>query len=127
MSIDWLQDLERMVDGGRAQYATPGVSRNQWVIGESVEELQRHAKRAADHKKMSVNIVRLISKHDAIAGNMFLVPTKIGDPGPRGEPVIEWSIVDTKEAAEMMKDVRFGPSPFFAMEIEQEVASSTQS
>jgi hypothetical protein len=70
--------------------------------------------------------VRLVSKHEAITGDLFLVPTKIGDPGPRGEAQIEWSTVETKEAAEMMRDVRHGPSPFFAMQVEQKIESEAE-
>jgi len=121
MSIDWLFDLERDVDAGKDVFACPGVGRNQWVIARNVTELKKVAKRTADNKKMSVNIVRLICKSDAIAGNLFLVPTKIGDPGSRGEPQIEWTTIETKEAAETMRDVRHGPSPFFAMQIEESV------
>ena len=40
MSIDWLLDLERMVDNGRVFYATPGPGRNQWIIGKDLEELK---------------------------------------------------------------------------------------
>ncbi len=123
MSIDYLMDLERDIEGGRDVYATPGVGRNQWVMGKSVEELRRAAKKTADHKKTSVTIVRLIPKSDAISGQLFLVPTKIGEPGTRGEPQIEWSPIETKEAAEVLRDVRRGPSPFFAMQVEETVAS----
>lgn len=121
MSIDWLLDLERNIDNGREVFACPGVSRNQWIMGKSVDELRKVAKRSADHKKLPVNVVRLIGKGDAIAGDLFLVPTQIGDPGPRGEPQIQWSTVETKEAAEMMRDVKHGPSPFFGMQIEDTV------
>lgn len=121
MSIDWLCDLEREIDNGKELFACPGIARNQWVIAPNMEELARSAKRAAEHKKLPVNIVRLISKHDAIAGDLYLVPTKIGDPGPRGEAHIQWSTVETKEAAEMMRDVRHGPSPFFGMQIEKTI------
>lgn len=125
MSIDWLFDLERMIEGGKDIFACPGVGRNQWVIGRSVEDLKRFAKRAADNRKMQVQIVRLIPKSDAIAGNLFLVPTRIDEPGSRGEPQIQWSSVETKEAAEMMRDVRHGPAPFFGMQIETSVAPET--
>lgn len=121
MSIDWLNDLERAIDNGKEVFACPGVSRNQWMIGKSVDDLTRQAKRTADSRKMAVNIVRLINKQDAVAGDLFLVPTKIEEPGPRGEPVIQWSTVETREAAEMMRDVRQGPSPFFAMQSETTV------
>ena len=124
MSIDFLMDLERAVDGGKEVFACPGVARNQWHIERNVEELKKFAKRAADNRKRAVSIVRLITKDDAIAGDLFLVPTRIGDIGVRGEPQIQWSTVETKEAAEMMRDVRHGPSPYFGMQIVQDVAPS---
>jgi len=121
MSIDFLFDLERDIDGGKEYFAVPGVGRNQWSISKSVEELRKFAKRTADHKKTPVQIVRLIPKSDAVAGNLFLVPTRIGEPGARGEPQIEWSPIETKEAAEVMRDVRHGPSPFFGMQVEETI------
>ena len=121
MSIDWLFDLERAVDGGREVFACPGVGKNQWVIGKSVDELKKTAQRAADLKKLPVSIVRLVPKMDAVAGDLFLVPVKIGDPGPRGEPQIEWKPFETREAGENMRDVRHGPSPFFGMQVETTV------
>lgn len=124
MSIDWLYDLEREVDSGKDILACPAIQRNQWVIGKPIEELRKLAKRAADHKKMAVHIVQLISKQDAIAGDMFLVPTNIGEPGSRGEPVIQWSTVETKDAAEMMRDVKHGPAPFFGMQVQETIEST---
>lgn len=121
MSIDWLFELERGLDAGREYFACPGPGRNQWVISKVKEDLSRTAQRAADLKKIPVNIVRLIPKTDAVAGDLFLVPTAIGEAGPRGEPAIEWKAVETREAAEMMRDVRHGPSPFFGMQIEQTI------
>lgn len=121
MSIDWLTDLERALDNGREFYACPGAGRNQWMITKSIEDLRRHAQRAADSKKMSVNIVRLVPKAEATAGDLFLVPVGIEELGPRGEPNIKWSTVETREAAEMMRDVRHGPCPFFAMQVVESV------
>lgn len=121
MSIDWLLDLERGIDGGKEIFACPGPGRNQWIMARSIDELRKHAQRAADTKKMPVTIVRVISKNDAVAGDLFLVPTSIGEPGARGEPQIQWSPVETKEAAEMMRDVRKGPSPIFGMQVQETV------
>ncbi|RMG42822.1 MAG: hypothetical protein D6719_05365 [Candidatus Dadabacteria bacterium] len=126
MSIDWIFDLERDIDNGQEVLACPGLSRNQWYIGKPYDELKQLAQRVANHKKMTVNIVRLVSHHDAIAGDLFLVPTKIGEPGARGEPHIEWSTVETKEAAEMMRDLRQGPAPFFAMQQQETVDPSDE-
>ena len=121
MSIDFLFELDRSIEGGRELFACPGLGRNQWIIGKSAAELKRHAQRAADSRKMAVSIVRLISRNEAMAGDLFLVPTQIGEPGSRGEPQIAWSTVETKEAAELMKDVRKGPPPYFGMQVEETV------
>ncbi len=121
MSIDWIFDLERDIENGREIFACPTVGKNQWLIGKTIEELRRTAKRAADNKKLAVSVVRLISIHDAVAGDLFLCPIAIGEPGPRGEPSIQWSTVETREAAEMMRDVKHGPSPFFAMQMVETV------
>lgn len=121
MSIDWLFDLERDIENGKEIFACPGTGRNQWMMGKNTEELRKHAKRAANTKKMAVNLVRLVAKGDALMGDLFLVPVEIGEPGARGEPQIKWSAVETKEAAEMMRDVRRGPAPFFAMQVEESV------
>lgn len=118
MSIEWLYDLERDVDMGREVFACPGVGPKQWVFSkEGPEALARTAQRAANITKMKVSIVRLISRH-SLSTNSMLVPVKINDPGPRGEPQIQWSVVESKEAAETMRDIREGPSPYFAMETE---------
>jgi hypothetical protein len=73
---------------------------------------------------MSVNIVRLALRQDAVAGDLFLVPTAIEEAGPRGEPNVKWSTVETREAAEMMRDVKHGPCPFFAMQVEETIEST---
>jgi hypothetical protein len=119
MSIDWLFELERAVDSGREMFACPGLGKNQWVVSKTLDELQKVARRAADQKKIPVNIVRIIPKQDAVAGDLFLVPVNVGDPGARGEPQVEWKVFDTKEAAEMMRDVRQGPAPFFGAQIQE--------
>ena len=121
MSIDWLYDLERDIDNGKDRFACVGLGRNQWLIKPTMEELDKMANRVANQRKMGVNVVKLVNKDDALTGDMFLVPTTIGDPGSRGEPSIEWSTVETKEAADMMRDVRHGPSPYFGMQVEKTV------
>ena len=121
MSIDFIFELERSIDSGKEIYACPGIGRNQWLFGKTSDELKKPAQRAADNKKMPVNIVRLINKNEVVAGDLFLVPTQIGDPGPRGEPSVQWSTVETKEASEMMKDVRKGPPPFFGMQVTETI------
>ena len=103
MSIDWLWDLERAVETGKSYYACQAAGRNQWAIARSADELRKVAKRAASHKKLAVDIVRLVSPHE-MAGALYLVLTEIGEPEPRGESNIKLACVETKEAAEIMCD-----------------------
>jgi hypothetical protein len=124
MSIDWLLDVERALENGKEIFACPGAGRNQWQISKAIDDLRKVAQRAADTKKMSVNIVRLALRQDAVAGDLFLVPTAIEEAGPRGEPNVKWSTVETREAAEMMRDVKHGPCPFFAMQVEETIEST---
>jgi hypothetical protein len=121
MSIDFLFEIERALDAGKILYCSPGNGRNQFVIGKSIEELKKVAQRSADTQKISVVIARLISKSDAVTGDQFLVPVEIGEPGARGEPQVKWRVVDTKDAAEMFKDVRKGTPPFFGLQAEETI------
>lgn len=125
MSIDYLFEIERALDAGKNLYCCAGSGRNQYVIGKSAEELKKIAQRSADTQKISVFIARLIPKTDAVAGDQFLVPVEIGDPGARGEPQVKWRVVDTRDAAEMFKDVRKGTPPFFGLQIEETLNPSS--
>ncbi len=115
--IDWLSELERAVDKGQRILACRDVAEKNWIIGRPIEDLRSVAQRVADAKKTEVNIVALLPKSEALIGEYYLVPTKIVDStDKRGNPQISWSLVDTKEAAEMMRDVKYGPSPYFGMQ-----------
>ena len=119
MAIDYLAELEHAIDGGKTLYACPGHQGNEWHIGESIEELRKKAQRTANAKKYSCNIYRLINKMDTGEGDSYLVVRKILEPGPRGEPHLNWSLVDTREAAEMLRDVSQGPTPYFGASTEE--------
>ncbi len=117
LAIDWLGELERNVENGQRVLACPGIAEKEWIIGKPIEELRMVAQRVADAKKAPVSVVTLLPKSETLIGELFLVPTKIVDsPDKRGNPQIKWSLVDTKEAAEMMRDVKYGPSPYFGMQ-----------
>ncbi len=113
MSFDYLEDLESSVESGAFIYACPGSSSNKWHISKKVKELVPQAQRVADGRGMKVHIYQLIARMDAITGDSFLICRKIHQPGPSGEPRLEWALVDTREAAETMRDVSEGPSPYF--------------
>jgi hypothetical protein len=119
MSIEFLNDLERDIEMGREVWACPGVSPKDWVFSKTgAEPLRKIAQRTANVTKMKVQIGRLGSRYSVSAATM-LVPTHIGDSGLRGEPHVKWSLVESKEAAEVLRDIRFGPSPYFAFEVEE--------
>ncbi len=119
MSIDYLEDLEAAVTNGRRKFTCPGPNANEWFISDSLEELQSKAQRTADVRRFQCSIYRLVNKMETVSGDSYLVVRKILEPGPRGEPHFHWSMVDTREAAEMLRDVSQGPTPFFGAVVEE--------
>ena len=61
----------------------------------------------------------MTNKMDATEGDVFLYCKKILEPSPSGEPHLQWGVVDTRDAAEMMRDVSQGPSPYFGLNVEE--------
>ena len=117
MSIDYLAEMEHEVDSGREIYACPGPQGNEWYISSDLEDLRKKAQRSASALKREVQIFKLINKMDTVSGDSYLAVRKILEPGPKGEPKMQWTLVDTREAAEMMRDVSEGPSPYFGTSI----------
>ena len=113
MSIDWLDDLSRAIDNGKEVYMAPGLQNNEWLLAYSLEELRIKAQRTANSRKFQAHVYRLVNKMDTVSDDSYLVVRKILDPSPQGDPRFQWSIVDTREAAEMMRDVSRGPTPYF--------------
>ena len=113
MSIDYLQELEQSINDGTELYACPGQQASEWHISKALEELRLKAQRAANARKYETQVWRLINTMDATSEDSFLIVRKILDPGPRGEPRMQWTLVDTREAAELMRDVSQGPTPYF--------------
>jgi hypothetical protein len=119
MSIDYLEDLEKSINNGKELYACPGVQSAEWELSGDMAALEKKAQRTANALKFQCIIYRLINKADTVSDDCYLVVRKILDPGSRGEPRFQWGIVDTREAAEMMRDVSQGPSPYFGATIEK--------
>lgn len=119
MSLDYLEEMERAINNGAQIYATPGQHMNEWHLARTPEELEAIAQRTANSRKYEVSIFRMINRMEAVAGDSYLVVKKIGDPGPRGEPHLQWTLVDTRDAADMLRDVSHGPSPYFGAAIEK--------
>ena len=117
MSIDYLEDLERAIDNSYEYYMCQGAQASEWTLSTSLDELRKKAQRVADSRKIQVNIYRLVNKFDALSSDSYLCVRKILDPAPKGAPRFQWIIVDTKEAAEMMRDVSQGPSPYYGASV----------
>jgi hypothetical protein len=117
MSIDYLEDLQRFIDNGQEIYVSPGVQSSEWEMSSDVDYLRKKAQRTANAMKFQVHLYKFIAKGDVTNDDCYLVVRKILDPSPRGEPRFQWVIVDTKEAAEMLRDVSQGPTPYFGATI----------
>jgi hypothetical protein len=124
MSFDYLDDLEKRIDRGDVFYACPGPHHNEWFVSTSLDEMMQKGRRTANSRRYEVHVYRLISKMDTVTGDSYLVVRKIFEPGPRGEPHLHWSLVDTREAAEMLRDVSQGPSPYFGATVEATITPS---
>jgi hypothetical protein len=121
MTMDYLAEVEHDVDSGRTIYACPSHQGQEWHLAESLEDLRKKAKRTANAKKYPCNIYRVINRMDTGEGDSYLVVRKILDPGPKGEPHLNWILVDTREAAEMLRDVSQGPTPYFGATVEETI------
>lgn len=121
MAIDYLEDMEYNLSRGSTLYACPSVNTGDWILSSDVEELRPKAQRAANSIKHELNIYRLSSAGDAMGQDGFLVVRKFLEPMRDGTPRMQWTLVDTKEAGEMMRDVSQGPSPYFAAVLEETI------
>jgi hypothetical protein len=121
MAIDYLEDIERSLENGRELFACPSVNAGDWILSDDVESIKPKAMRAAKSKKHELHIYRLASIHMASFQDGFLVVRKFLEPNHDGTPKMQWTMVDTKEASEMMRDVSQGPSPYFAAMIEETI------
>ncbi len=124
MSIDYIEEMADAIVRGDRKYACPGPRTGEWYLSTSIEDLRAKAKRTAGATRMPTGIYRLVDKLDTTSGDTYLVVKKFLEPGPRGEPNIQWSQVDTREAADMLRDVSQGPSPYFGMVLEETVQPS---
>lgn len=121
MAIDYLEDIEKSLERGREIFACPSVNSGDWIISEDVESMKPKAERAAKSKKHELHIYRLASVNMASYQDGFLVVRKFLEPTRDGTPRMQWVLVETKEAGEMMRDVSQGPSPYFAAMIEETI------
>ena len=119
MSIDFLEEMERQILTGSPRFACPGINKNEWFFGDSADELVDRAQRTANGQRYQTHIYRLVNKKETISGSSFIVVRKFLKSGARGTSDFEWSIVDSIDAAEMLRDVSAGPTPLFGAVIER--------
>lgn len=124
MPISYLEELERQILTGTVVYACPGRNANEWVFSKEKESLLPNAQRTANQRKFEVVVYRLINKKDAAGGDSFLVVRKYIGRRADGTFDFEWSIVDSLESAEMLRDVSQGPTPLFGAVVEVKLQPS---
>ncbi|MCC6932679.1 MAG: hypothetical protein IT292_05440 [Deltaproteobacteria bacterium] len=121
MSLEYLEDLISAIDSGREYFACQGQNTHQWYISTSVDALREKAQRAANFKRYAIKIYRMSNGSTGTATvESYLVAKKIIPTSTSADPHMEWVLVDTRQAAEVVRDISFGPSPFFGL-IEEEV------
>jgi hypothetical protein len=116
MAIDYLIEIERQLSNGRAFYVCRGAGPYDWHMSEDLEEIRPKAQRLAQQKNVAVEIRRLTTVTDSTTDS-YLVLRTITEPESSGEPRLEWMIVGSREAAEMLRDISQGPSPYFGTEL----------
>lgn len=115
MSYDYLEELEQRVVRGEELFTTPGLGENEWHIGSDFEKLSQKAQMTANSRGYDSCMYKLTSGMDMSGKMVYFVVRKLLEPLASGDPNIRWCIVDTKEAAEMLRDVSQGPSPYFGV------------
>ena len=119
MPIGYLEELERQILTGTQHFVCQGQNANEWIFNKEVETLGPKAQLTANSRKLETHLYRLINKKDAVTGDSFLVVRRFVGRKPNGTPEFEWSLVDTLESAEILRDVSHGPTPLFGAVIEQ--------
>lgn len=124
MSMEYLEQLEVDINSGLPYYACPGSGANEWFISTDVEKCRQRAQRTANANRFDAIIYRLVNKMDTTTGDAFLAVRKILEVSSRGEPNIRWMLVDTREAAELLRDVSQGPTPYFGLVVDEQCVST---
>ena len=128
MSIESLEKMSCDIEDGEVFYACLGSGLNEWHISHNLQDIQLKAQKATDVRRSPVSIYQLVANCDATAGDSFLVVKKVlsvqGRRSGDSTAAFLWMLVDTKEAAETLRDVSFGPTPFFAAKLIQTVKPS---
>jgi hypothetical protein len=117
MSADFLTALEDAIEHGKSFYACAETTG--FLVSSSLKDVQSFAKKSADSRGVESIIFRLVNRLSTTTGDSYLIAKKFLEPGANGEARILWAMVDTREAAEMMRDISDGPSPYFGVTVQQ--------
>lgn len=106
-------ELESQVHGGVELFCSIDPRSGQWAFARTVEALLPSARQFVMKRMLPGTIYRLVAPAEATTGDQYLYVRKV-EPQPSGAGITyHWGIVDTREAAEMMRDVSEGPLPYF--------------
>ena len=121
MALDYLEDLEAGIESGDIYFAIPGTQQNIWHLVRTLDASRPIARRTASSNHSPTPIYRLVNRMATSQNDFYFVVRKILEPGSRGEPNFQWTLVGTREVAEMVRDVSLGPTPYFGAVIEETV------
>lgn len=101
-------------------YACPAPGKNKWQFAKQAEELRPIAKRTARSLGIPVTIFRVLNgAAREVQPETFLIVRRVVGIQNNGEKDIEWAMVDTEQAANTLRDVSFGPTPYLPLRSEE--------
>ena len=114
-----VEEMEQSVLAGRTLYAVPGLTVGKWDIASDREVLMSRVQLNANSRGEEVPIFRLVSPDEAGDGDSFLFVRRILESNsPRVPYLLQWALTDTREAAELLRDVSSGQTPYFAVTVD---------
>ncbi|MCB0322120.1 MAG: hypothetical protein KDD69_01070 [Bdellovibrionales bacterium] len=100
-----------------AFFTCRGPRQNKWHFAANADELRPLAQRTAKQLGYPIRIFRVIKNQEKARPDGFLIVRRILGAYGSGPKEIEWTRVDTEEAARTLRDVSCGPTPYFALSI----------
>lgn len=110
------------ISAGHSFFACKTPGDNNWKFAREIDNLRAVAARAARSIGAPVPIFRAIRPAEETQIDTYLIIRRLR--GSSGGHAIEWSIVDTEEAAKMLRDVSCGPTPYFPLTREEVIQPS---